>query len=149
MEARKEYTIIVCDTSFSLFDDQVCRDAPNYFTKYFEGCFKESQDGVRLLRLHRDPYLFTFIYTYLCGYDPLPLPDTNIPPHLSKESQLKNLLADARFYGLDSLAEELEDAIRPTQARRLRGEESARPKEETWKALYVVTFRYADYSRLW
>jgi len=138
MDVPKKYTIIVRHTSFTLFDDQIRRDAPNYFTNYFEGSFRESQDGVRLLRLHRDPYLFTFIHTYLCGYDVLPLPERDIPSDLSKESRLKNLLTDARFYGLDSLAEELEAAIRPIQARRLREEESAQPKQEAWKILYVA-----------
>jgi hypothetical protein len=139
MEATREYKIIVRDTSFVLFDDQIHRDAPNYFTNCFEGPFKESRDGTREMKLNRDPYLFTFIHTYLCGYDVLPLPITDIPPHLSEESRLKNLLADAHYYGLDSLAEELKAAIRPMQARRLREEQSAQPKEETWKILYVTT----------
>ena len=126
MESPKEYTITIRDTSFILFDDQIHRDAPNYFTNYFEDSFRESQAGVRAMRLNRDPYLFAFVHTYLCGYDVLPLPDTNIPSHLSKESRLKNLLADARFFGLDSFVEELNAAIRPI--------------EGTWKILYVFAF---------
>src|SRR5258707_11588497 len=101
MEAPKQYTIIVRDKSFVLFHDQICRDGPNYFTNYFEGPFREAQDGVQVLVLNRDPYLFTFISMYLCGYHVLPLPDENIPWHLSKESRLKNLLEDAYFYGLN------------------------------------------------
>jgi hypothetical protein len=137
MEVPMEYTVIVSDCTFVLTHDQIHRDAPNFFTTFFEGSFRESREGVRELRLHRDPYLFTFIHMYLSGYEILPLPDTDIPWHLSKESRLRNLLADARFYGLDSLAEELESAIRPVEATRLRKEEYT--KQETWKILYVIT----------
>jgi len=84
------------------------RDAPNNFTAFFEGPFKETSEGVREMKLHRDPYLFNFIHMYLSGYEILPLPKDNIPSYFSEESRLKNLLLDARFYGLDALAEELE-----------------------------------------
>ena len=133
MEAPKQYTIIVQDTYFVLSDDQICRDGPNYFTNYFGGSFKEAQDGVQVMVLSRDPYLFTFICMYLRGYHVLPLPDENIPWYLSKESRLKNLLADAYFYGLNSLAEEIEAAVRLMQAHSLRREERAQPKKDTWK----------------
>ena len=131
MEVPKEYTIIVRDTSFALFDDQIRRDAPNYFTNYFEGSFKEAQDGVCMLRLHRDPYLFTFIHLYLSGYEILPLPKDGLPHYFSEESRLKNLLLDARFYGLDTLAEELEAVVRPTKA------QIGETGRETWEVLFV------------
>jgi len=87
------------------------RDAPNYFTAFFEGPFQETSEGVREMTLYRDPYLFKFIHLYLSGYEILPLPKDNIPSYLSEESRLKNLLLDARFYGLDALAEELEAVV--------------------------------------
>ena len=113
MGPLREFTITVGDHVFVLTEDQIHRDAPNYFTGLFEGSFKEAREGVQDLRLHRDPYLFTFIHMHLCGYAVLPLPKDNIPPHLSEGSRLKNLLLDARFYGLDSLAQELEAEITP------------------------------------
>jgi len=113
MEPPNEFTIIVSDHAFVLTQDQIHRDAPNYFTMFFEGSFKESREGVRDLKLYRDPYLFTFIHMYLSGYEVLPLPRSNIPWHLSEDSRLTNLLLDARFYGLDSLAQELEAEINP------------------------------------
>lgn len=141
MEAHTEYTVIVRGQVFVLTLDQLYRDAPNYFTAFIERSFKQSSEGVRELKLYRDPYLFSFIHAYLSGYDVLPLPVTNIPGHLSEESQLKNLLVDARFYGLDSLATELEGTIRPTRAIRPNKKASGLP---TWKILYVTTF----YSQL-
>jgi len=115
MTDLKRYIVTVRDKSFVFFDDQIYRDSPNYFTNYFEGSFKESQDGVRVMELNRDPYLFTFIHSYLSGYEVLPLPNDNIPHHLSDESRLKNLLLDAYFYGLDTLAKALESLVRPTK----------------------------------
>jgi len=136
METPKEYTIIVRNISFVFFDDQIHRDYPNYFTNYFEGPFKESQDGVRVMRLNRDPYLFTFIHLYLSGYDVLPLPKGNIPHYLSEESRLKNLLLDAHFYGLDTLAKELEVLVRPTKCGGK--SEEVQVAKETWKVLFVL-----------
>ena len=111
MGPPKEFTITVSDQVFVLTEDQIRRDAPNYFNGLFEGSFKEAREGVQELKLHRDPYLFTFIHMHLCGYTVLPLPKDNIPWHLSEGSRLRNLMLDARFYGLDSLAEELEAEI--------------------------------------
>ena len=111
MTPPKEFTITISDRAFVLTEDQIHRDAPNYFTGLFDGSFKEAREGVQELKLHRDPYLFTFIHLHLCGYAVLPLPKDNIPSHLSEGSRLKNLLLDARFYGLDSLAQELEAEI--------------------------------------
>jgi hypothetical protein len=113
MEAPIKYTIIVSNYVFVLTSDQIRRDAPNYFTAFFEGSFKESSEGVRELEIHRDPYLFQFIHAYLTGYEILPLPSYDIPRYLSEDSRDINLLLDARFYGLDSLAQELEARINP------------------------------------
>ena len=113
MGPPKEFAITVKDRVFVLTEDQIRRDAPNYFTMLFEGSFKEAREGIRELKINRDPYLFTFIHMHLCGYKVLPLPKDNIPSHLSKGSRLENLLVDAQFYGLDSLAQEVEAEIIP------------------------------------
>jgi hypothetical protein len=89
MEPTKEFTIIVSDQEFALTQDQIHRDAPNYFTTFFEGSYKESSEGVRELKLNRDPYLFTFIHMHLSGYEVLPLPTDDIPQHLSEDNRLK------------------------------------------------------------
>ena len=132
MEQPKEFTIIVSDHVFVLTRDQIHRDAPNYFTMFFEGPFKESSEGVHALKLHRDPYLFTFIHMYLSGYEILPLPRTDIPWHLSEGSRIKNLLLDARFYGLDSLAQELEAEINPESKSDVGDSRSAKG-QKAWK----------------
>jgi len=68
---------------------------------------------------------------HLCGYTVLPLPKDTIPSHLSEGSRLKNLLVDAQFYGLDSLAEELEAEIIPETKSDLDGPRCAKGK--AWK----------------
>ena len=113
MGPPKEFTITVSDQVFVLTEDQIRRDAPNHFTSLFEGSFKEAREGAQELKLYRDPYLFGFIHMYLCGYTVLPLPKDNIPRRFSEGSRLENLILDARFYGLDSLAQELEAKITP------------------------------------
>lgn len=80
---------------------------------------------MRELRLHRNPYLFQFVWVHLTGYQVMPLPKDNIPQYFSLESRDASLILDARFYGLDSLADELERSARGRQlqelARKLRG----------------------------
>ena len=71
MGPPKEFTITVSDRAFVLTEDQIHRDAPNYFTGLFDGSFKEAREGAQELKLHRDPYLFTFIHMHLCGYEVL------------------------------------------------------------------------------
>jgi len=117
------------------------RDAPNYFTTFFEGPFKETSEGVREMKLHRDPYLFKFIHLYLSGYEILPLPKDNNPSYFSEESRLKNLLLDARFYGLDALTEELEAVV--PQAECSGNSEKRQDRElerERWEVLFVSMF---------
>ena len=134
MEPPNEFTITISDQVFILTLDQIHRDAPNYFTAFFAGSFQESNEGVRELKLYRDPYLFKFIHLYLTGYDVFPLPKHNIPSYFSEGSRLTNLLLDARFYGLDSLAQELEAEIhlkKKSEANDL----GAAKGEEVWKLL--------------
>lgn len=103
--AVEEYVIIVRGERFVLARDQMLFDSPNYFTSLFDGPFKESSEGKREVVLHRDPFLFKFIESYLCGYQILPFPTTGLPHHMSHAAMIKNLLADAQFYQLDGLIE--------------------------------------------
>ncbi len=136
MSALEEYTILIGDQRFTLLRDQIMRDAPNYFTAFFNGPFKETSEGVREMKLYRDPYLFKFVHLYLSGYDILPLPK-DIPCPFSEESRLKCLLLDARFYGLDSLAEELE-ALVPRSG----NSKDGKMEKESWQVLFVSMFTF-------
>jgi hypothetical protein len=128
-----EYTIIVRDKVFVFTSDQIRRDAPNYFTAFFEGSFKESSEGTRELKIHRDPYLFEFIHAHLTGYEILPLPSDDIPRYLSEDSRDINLLLDARFYGLDSLAQQLEARINPKTKAADGGSPRRTKEKEVWR----------------
>ena len=134
MSALEEYTVVINNERFTLSSDQIMRDAPNYFTGFFDGPFKEASEGVREMKLYRDPYLFKFVHMYLSGYEILPLPNHNIPSYLSEENRLKNLLLDARFYGLDTLAEELEAVVqRMERSRNSKEGQDEKMEKETWK----------------
>ena len=134
MSALEEYTIIIGGQRFTLLRDQMMRDAPNYFTAFFNGPFKETSEGVREMKLYRDPYLFKFVHLYLSGYEILPLPK-DIPCPFSEESRLKCLLLDARFYGLDTLAEELEALVT-----RSGDAKNGKVEKENWQVLFVSMF---------
>jgi hypothetical protein len=136
-----EYTIVINDQRFTLLGDQIMRDAPNYFTAFFEGPFMETSEGVREMKLYRDPYLFKFVHLYLSGYEILPLPKDDIPCYFSEESRLKNLLLDARLYGLDTLAEELEALVaRPERSGNSEERQDGEPEKERWNVLFVSMF---------
>jgi hypothetical protein len=105
------FTITLRGTSFHLTKDQLEFDSPNYFTSYFFGGFKESEDGSRELVLNnRHPKLFELIYEHLSGYEIFPVADGFIPS-MTTETVLKNLRLDAQFYGLTLLLAAVEDEI--------------------------------------
>jgi hypothetical protein len=101
--AIEEYVITVRGEPFVLARDQILFDSPNYFTSLFDGPFKESSEGKKEVVLHRDPFLFRLIESYLSGYQILPLPTTGLPQYMSYDAMVKNLFADAQFYQLDGL----------------------------------------------
>jgi len=105
----KEYNVVVRGEDFILSDEQLNFDAPNYFTEYFG----TTEATVVWLSRNRNPRLFQIIEDYLSGYDILPLPDSAGPSHMSRENISKNLLADARFYGLSRLVDKLDSANSP------------------------------------
>jgi hypothetical protein len=107
----EEYTLVLRGERFLLSSDQLHFDAPNYFTILFEGPFQEATEGKREVVLYRDPHLFRIIESYLSGYHILPLPDDSWPRYMSKEAARKNLMDDAKFYGLDKLVHLLEEDI--------------------------------------
>ncbi|KAG8677982.1 hypothetical protein FRC08_018164 [Ceratobasidium sp. 394] len=91
---------------FTLTQDQIEFDSPNYFTSCFLGDFAESR--TRTVTLFRDPDLFKIIVEYLNGYQVIPLHESALPKRMSTDAALFNLLADAQFYHLDGLIAQIE-----------------------------------------
>lgn len=128
----EEYTITLRNESFTLTRDQLFFDAPNYFTILFlTGPFLESTSNKRQVVLHRDPELFRIIEAYLSGYEIFPLPDM-VSGWMSRGAVGKNLLADARFYGLDGLVEMLEVEFGNVKGS-LGSLSSSSPRKEEWR----------------
>lgn len=103
--ANQRYTVIVRDEQFSLQRSQIEFDAPNYFTAYFLGEFRES--GCTTLVLDRNPDLFAILVEYMSGYTILPLSSRSLPRTMDPMLALRNLAEDAAFYGLSHLHDKL------------------------------------------
>ena len=101
----QKYTVIVRDEQFTLHRSQIEFDAPNYFTAYFLGEFRES--GCTTLMLDRNPDLFAILIEYMSGYTILPLSSKSLPRTMNPEIALRNLAEDAAFYGLSRLHDKL------------------------------------------
>ncbi|KAI0753699.1 hypothetical protein C8Q74DRAFT_331218 [Fomes fomentarius] len=69
----------------------------------------------RILRLDRHPALFAIIVDYLSGYPILPLSARAIPHTMDMSTALRYLLADAQFYGLQSLCDLLASSKVPRE----------------------------------
>ncbi|KAJ1301914.1 hypothetical protein OPQ81_000753 [Rhizoctonia solani] len=93
-----EYTITVQGETFLLLEAQLLFDSPNLFTHHFT-----SEPSQRQMRFSRNPQLFSLIHEYLCGYTILPIHESALPKRMSRETALKNLRADAVYYGLEKL----------------------------------------------
>ena len=130
-----EYTVVLRGERFVLSRDQIFFDSPNYFTMLFTGTFQEAATGQREVTLHRDPHLFKIIQTYLAGYSILPLPDDWMPAYMSQEAAVKNLLADAQFYGLERLAGRLEPVVKGGAATMPRKAMSLDDEDDEWHIL--------------
>ena len=98
------YKVTLRDTTFHLDRSQIEFDSPNYFTGCFLGSFAESNR--RETRSSRDPVLFVIILNYLSGYTIFPLLAVG---GMAENAVVENLLSDALFYGLDELADVLEE----------------------------------------
>ena len=56
-------------------------------------------------------------HTTSSGYDILPLSERACPPRMSVEVTRRNLLHDARYYGLDGLVALLSESSQPSRPR--------------------------------
>jgi hypothetical protein len=101
------YAIVVSGEIFNFTRDQLESDPGNYFATYFFGGFEEAAQGAQELRLEKEPRLFQLIQAHLRGYDILPIPETMVPPYMTKETMINNLFNEAQMYGLDLLAEKI------------------------------------------
>ncbi|KAG8765823.1 hypothetical protein FRC16_007847 [Serendipita sp. 398] len=107
--AIEKFTIIVSGERFVLTRDQLESDPGNYFAEYFLIGFKDVPFGTRELEIEKEPLLFKLIQAHLRGYNILPLPDQWIPPYMTKEGALDNLMKEAQFYGLWNLQNRIEE----------------------------------------
>ncbi|CAG8669000.1 726_t:CDS:1 [Acaulospora colombiana] len=99
------YALIVSGECFKLTKDQLESDPGNYLATYFLGDFAEATDGVQELHISKEPKLFTLIQAHLRGYTIFPIPDSIVPPYMTKETTIENLILEAEFYGLEILEE--------------------------------------------
>ncbi|KAG8818528.1 hypothetical protein FRC17_010803 [Serendipita sp. 399] len=105
----EKFTIIVSGERFVFTKDQLESDPGNYFAEYFLIGFKDVPFGTREMEIEKEPLLFKLIQAHLRGYDILPLPDQWIPPYMTREGALDNLLKEAQFYGLWNLLNKIEE----------------------------------------
>jgi hypothetical protein len=103
-----QFTVIVSGQRFAFTRDQLESDPGNYFATYFLGGFKEASSNAKEMILEKDPLLFTLIQAHLRGYDPFPIADAFTPKYMTKASALKNLMSDAKYFGLVRLEEAIE-----------------------------------------
>jgi hypothetical protein len=112
--SNERYTIIVSGERLVFTRDQIESDPGNYFSTLFFGGFAEGVRGMREIAVEKEPLLFKLIQAHLRGYEILPLRDSFIPPYMTKEVALSNLLREAQFYGLQKLEEKIiEVVLRP------------------------------------
>jgi hypothetical protein len=84
---------------------------PQTTSRFYLKVHSKKPPRVNAKSFYRDPHLFRVIETYLSGYQIFPLPDDGWPNYMSKEAARKNLMDDAKFYGLDKLVHLLEEDI--------------------------------------
>ncbi|KZV86369.1 hypothetical protein EXIGLDRAFT_226377 [Exidia glandulosa HHB12029] len=112
-------TVVLRGETFTLYRDQIEFDAPNYFTALFLDAPREPT-----VALSRSPELFRIIVDYLSGYNVLPLATEMVPPTMTRETALANLLNDAEYYQLGGLVRLLRPApsslIAPLETYRFR-----------------------------
>lgn len=122
--------IIVSGERFEFSRDQLESDPDNYFATYFFGGFSEGSQGKKELVIQKDAQLFKLIQAHLRGYEVFPLPDAAIPPYMTREGAVANLLREAQFYGLARFEERIQEVIEEaaTQSRVATDSSNARPK---------------------
>jgi hypothetical protein len=102
------YSLLVSGERFELTKDQLQSDPGNYFATFFLGDFSEAQNGCTELVISKEPRIFELIHAHLRGYTVLPLSPSSVPPYMTPETALINLMADAQYYGLQMLVEKIE-----------------------------------------
>ena len=115
------YTIVV--RAFVFFDDQILR-VP----------LRRSGGEAWLVSspIHIHPRIFLWVRS-IAAHTKRTMESTQGKPS-------KGSLGGCWFHVLDSLVEELQAAVRPMQAHRLREEEPAQTREKTWELLCIITF---------
>ncbi|ORY75382.1 hypothetical protein BCR35DRAFT_256224, partial [Leucosporidium creatinivorum] len=102
----ERFTIITRGNSFHLSRAQVEYDSPNYFSAAFlQHDFAEARSKV--LYTDRNPQLFALIVEHLSGYKILPLAEKALPQTMNAELAHANLLADAEYFQLDQLGDQV------------------------------------------
>ncbi|KAG9088171.1 hypothetical protein FRC06_002193 [Ceratobasidium sp. 370] len=105
-----ELKVVVSGTKFVLTQDQFKVDGPNYFTDAVAahaGRFFGPQ-----AKVSRNPELFKLVVDFLNGYAVLPK-DAPLPKGMPcRKVALKNLIAEAKFYRLNSLEAIAEEILR-------------------------------------
>ncbi|KAF8593873.1 hypothetical protein BDV93DRAFT_612072 [Ceratobasidium sp. AG-I] len=96
--------IVVSGTKFILTQDQYKIDSPNYFTDHVAA--HTSRFRGTQIKISRNAELFKLIMDYMNGYTVLPK-DSPLPHGMTRKSALKNLIAEAKFYRLDSLEQKI------------------------------------------
>lgn len=98
-----KFTVFVRDEEFTLRKSQLEFDAPNFFTAYFFGDFRERAEGSTTLHVDRNPDLFAILIEYMSGYSILPLSIRALPRTMDMSRALRALAEDAAYFGLSRL----------------------------------------------
>ena len=118
--SNERYTIVVSGERLVFTRDQIESDPGNYFATYFFGEFAEGTRGIRELAVEKDVRLFRLIQAHLRGYSILPLAPAAIPPYMTMEGALANLLTEAQYYSLQLLEEKIRDFLSHDASTKLR-----------------------------
>jgi hypothetical protein len=129
------YAIIVSGEKFVFTQDQLESDPGNYFLNHFFDRFGEAV-GKREYRVEKEPKLFQLIQAHLRGYDIFPIPDAIVPPYMTKETMVNNLLNEAQFYGLGVLCQKILN-YQETQRKKGEPEKEAFMRQRSYK--YAVS----------
>jgi hypothetical protein len=101
--------VVVSGTKFVLSQDQLKVDGPNYFSDAIAA--HDSRFRSPQVKVSRNPELFKLVVDFLNGYAVLPK-DAPLPKGMpNRKAALKNLIAEAKFYRLNSLESIVTDIL--------------------------------------
>jgi hypothetical protein len=110
----KTYQVYVQGKAFTLYEEQIRYDAPNAITEHFDQPHPwDPKQSAPPMQLARDPILFGIIVQYLSGYEVLPLSENGLPPGMTIETAMKNLIKDADALRLRNLVKLLKKPTFP------------------------------------